>query len=311
LVTPQGNVIGVTAVSPDGSRVYFVESVASSGFDLRVFSRADGQTRTVAHLEGVQPEGAAEQEQYGLLSGGAIYPNVRVSGDGKQLLFQAASSLTDYDSGGTTQVYLYGDADQSLVCVSCNPSGAAPEGTGASLRVESDSVAVPSFPRSYNLAAGGSRIFFNSTDALLSRDSNHATDVYEWQAGKLSLISDGRDDRGSYFFGASADGRDVFFTTKAGLLPQDFDNGDIDIYDARIGGGFPIAGSSPGCAGEACQGGAVAIAPGLTPGTTAVNGQQNTQRKRVHHKKKKRRKAAQHRRGSSHRVIHHRKGVSQ
>ena len=53
----------------------------------------------------------------------------------------------------------------------------------------------------------------------------------------------------------SADGDDIFFTTPAALVSQDRDGGAVDLYDARVGGGFPDVPPSPGaCEGSACQG---------------------------------------------------------
>ena len=53
--------------------------------------------------------------------------------------------------------------------------------------------------------------------------------------------------------GTDASGRDVFFTTADQLVGQDTDT-DIDIYDARVDGGFPAPALSPSCSGDACQG---------------------------------------------------------
>src|SRR5207344_2197410 len=56
--------------------------------------------------------------------------------------------------------------------------------------------------------------------------------------GCISLISTGQNTEDSEFADASADGSDVFFRTSESLLPQD--PAQVDIYDARIGGGFPL-----------------------------------------------------------------------
>ena len=56
--------------------------------------------------------------------------------------------------------------------------------------------------------------------------------------GCISLISSGDDATPSFFLGASADGSNVFFGTHARLVAQDTDESG-DLYDARIGGGFP------------------------------------------------------------------------
>ena len=119
------------------------------------------------------------------------------------------------------------------------------------------------------LSADGHRLFFNSNDALVPRDANGAQDVYEWEeegtgscsvgdanhfpqnGGCLYLISSGESSYESEFWEASRDGRDVFFTTESSLLPQD--PGSIDLYDARVGGGYPQPAEKVDCEGEACQ----------------------------------------------------------
>ena len=110
-------------------------------------------------------------------------------------------------------------------------------------------------PRS--LSADGNRLFFESFESLLPRDANEAMDVYEWQraagaeecdakgaelyvpssGGCLSLISSGQGESDSEFADASPDGSDVFIRTASSLVPQD--PGQVDVYDAREGGGFP------------------------------------------------------------------------
>jgi hypothetical protein len=101
----------------------------------------------------------------------------------------------------------------------------------------------------------GSKVVFKSAEPLSSRVSNEAANVYVWSAGRVGLISGGRSDEPAGQAAITPTGNDVFFATTEGLLPQDTD-GVGDVYDARVGGGFP---SSPvpasGCStGAACRG---------------------------------------------------------
>ena len=67
----------------------------------------------------------------------------------------------------------------------------------------------------------------------------------------------------------SETGDDIFFTTDQGLVPQDTDGQD-DVYDARLGGGFPPAPAEPQpCSGDACQGPLTNPAPLLVPGSVS------------------------------------------
>ena len=73
-----------------------------------------------------------------------------------------------------------------------------------------------------------------------------------------------RDPNDSEFIDASRDGRDVFFSTFESLVPQDPDQ--VDLYDARMGGGFAPPVSPQECEGESCQ--ATNPPPPLPPFTT-------------------------------------------
>jgi hypothetical protein len=69
----------------------------------------------------------------------------------------------------------------------------------------------------------------------------------------VHLISTGTSTTDDGFFDASASGNDVFFRTRQQLLPQDQDT-HYDLYDARVGGGFPAAPPPPApCLGDACK----------------------------------------------------------
>ena len=97
---------------------------------------------------------------------------------------------------------------------------------------------------------------------MVATDTNStATDVYQWEAegkgscakagGCISLISSGRSTGGATFVDASADGADVFFITDDSLVARD--PGAIDLYDARVGGGFSEPTPPIPCEGDACQ----------------------------------------------------------
>ena len=120
------------------------------------------------------------------------------------------------------------------------------------------------------LSSDGSRLYFESADPLLARDTNGEIDVYQWERagrggcsaaeptyspaakGCVDLISSGQSELDSRFIDASPSGSDVFFATLASLYPAD--PGLVDVYDARALGGFPAPPApAPECEGEQCQ----------------------------------------------------------
>jgi hypothetical protein len=247
-LTPAGGVEGVLGASRDGSFVYYLSADG-------VFLRHGGTTTAVA--------ADADVANYPPVTGTA-----RVSEDGTKLAFVATTPLTGYDnvdliSGERdSQVYLYDASAGSLDCVSCNPTRGRPNGPSTLPGARANGL-LPSSIRSYKpraLAAGGRRLFFDSGDALVPSDTDGRTDVYQWEAGGtgdctrgdgcLSLISSGRGEGGT-FADASASGDDAYFLTAASLVPSD--PGSIDLYDARVGGGFPIPSDPIPCNGDACQ----------------------------------------------------------
>lgn len=219
------------------------------------------------------------------------YRAARVSPDGLQAAFMSSAPLTGFDNTdqrngeADREVFVYdaqADGGQGrLVCVSCEPTGARPLGQNITDAPASPPVwaaaRIPTWTSSLYpgnpLTSDGStvRLFFDSFVPLSPLDVNGRADVYEWQsaggqaaceeagaetyvaaaAGCLSLISSGEGDQDSEFIDADPTGRNVFFATGASLLPQD--RGLIDIYNAREGGGFPVAQAQPPCEGEACQ----------------------------------------------------------
>ena len=230
--------------------------------------------------------------------------------DGSEAVFVSRAPLTGYDNTDVAsghpdfEVYIYeadaGGGTGALRCVSCNPSGARPEGKDLEKAGLAESefwsaAEIPPFSTSQYaprvLSADGSRLFFESYDGLLPEDTNGVKDVYEWErasgqadceelgatlyvasaGGCLSLISTGHSPQESEFIDASEDGRDVFFTTAQSLVAED--PGLVDLYDAREGGGFAPKATATPCEGESCQ--PAAAAPGAPGAASGPNGSTN------------------------------------
>jgi hypothetical protein len=183
------------------------------------------------------------------------------------------------------EAYLYDFENADLACASCNPTGARPLGPAFL-----PTWTVPSEQPRY-LSDDGSRLFFETFDALDLHDNNSKRDVYEFEragagsctsasatfssdsGGCLNLISTGSSSDNSYFVDASASGDDVFFSTRQRLTPTDEDER-FDVYDARVEGGFSTPPSTPPCEGEACRP-AQPAPSAVLPGTPAFFGAGN------------------------------------
>jgi hypothetical protein len=246
-----GTVQGVLGTSDDGASVYYVDATGLSLW------RAGVVTPIATSVSA---------DSYPPTTGTA-----RVSADGRHLLFvSSAFEITGYDSRNVAtgipdpEVYLFtapGAINSGSVCVSCNPFGERPTGA-ASLPGAAPNGADGLY--SYKpriLSADSRRVFFDTFDALASQDTNEAKDVYEWeergsgdcvrQEGCIRLISSGRAENGASFLDASVDGSDAFFLTDGSLVPSD--PGAYDVYDARVGGGYPLPPSVVPCFGDTCQ----------------------------------------------------------
>lgn len=237
----------------------------------------------------------------------------RVSADGRFLAFNSVKSLTGYDNEDAAselpgekldaQIFLYDAEAGTLNCPSCNPDPSvkptAPAGIRWPATPDGNTYQHAVYPQR-NLTDGG-RLFFESYDALLPEDSGGALSVYEYEAGsgRLSLISSGQSEVESIFLDASADGSDVFFMAADRLLPRDGDTA-FDVYDARVGGGFPEASEAAApCEDEAsCRPAASSATSFPEPGTAAYAGPGNVReappaaprKKRKHHRKHRRHK---------------------
>lgn len=284
--------VGVAGTSDDLTKVYLVstESLDAGAEDgkpnLYLWEAGQGHTfiATLAAADAVVT--ISGDARLSPVAGDPTKRASRVTSDGETIAFVSRASLTGYDNDdfatgkAATEVFRYRASTGALSCVSCNPSGARPAAQQMQLEghLTTDFIAarLPGW-RSQDhpgdaLSADGNRVFFDSFDPLDPRDVNSALDVYQWQAagsvgcdqddpdfygsadGCVTLITDGRSLGDSKFIDASDDGRDAFVLTRGNLRTADRDEG-LDIYDARIGGGFPEdAAPPPTCTGDECQG---------------------------------------------------------
>jgi hypothetical protein len=173
------------------------------------------------------------------------------------------------------ELYLYDDRARSLECVSCLRGGETTHSWGG-IRGPLRGV-----PGEFDLSADGSTVIFLTAEALVSPDVNKGFDAYEWRNGMQRLLTDGVTEFGEDPFsspkvaGIDADGSDIFFSVSdPGLTGYEHD-GVSNLYDARIGGGFPRP-SPPGhCSGDSCQG-PLRAAPALDrTGSSTFSGRGN------------------------------------
>lgn len=265
---------GVVGVSDSGDAVYFVsrdQLVAGGPIDggpkLYLWQKGS-PTRYVATLD---PGDDGIWSNASFLQSGDPRGR-RLSPDGSELVFVSRARLTAYDNAGQAMVYLY-DADGSgLVCVSCDPGGGAPTGP-AVLDRGAPGLITPGGTTNVSRAFldDGSRIYFDTPDSLVADDSNGLRDVYQYDvaSGRASLISSGFGNYPAMVGDASANGEDVFFLTRQRLVGADRDN-NVDLYDARVGGGQLEVVGRPGCVPENCQPPPGAPSPASAPGSLGV-----------------------------------------
>ena len=214
----------VVGASEDGSIVYFVangklaEGAEAGQENLYVVSESGASwsaPRLVAILSEADSSDWAVNSMTNLSSGGEMSKlTSRVSASGRYLAFMSDRSLTGYDNRDAvsgqpdTEVFLYDEATGQLRCVSCNPTGARPEGvfdppagTAEALLVDPLYIwevgrwlaaSIPGWTEpeesgGYSAAyqsrvlSDEGRMFFDSADALVPQATNAKEDVYEYE----------------------------------------------------------------------------------------------------------------------------------
>jgi hypothetical protein len=236
---------------------------------------------------------------------GDVLQNVIASFDGAAFIFHSnrpeLDALTGRSNGGFEQFYRYDDRNGTLDCVTCPPPPRA--------ALEDAPLGFPStqlwqLENKKPMSEDGRSLFFSTREALVPEDVNEADDAYEWRDGRAELITDGRSPgglAGVVLRPTSRDGRDVLFVQGAKLTPDARDSFP-QLYDARIGGGFPSLYESPPapCGGDGCREAQGAPPVDATPATQGFSGPGNARPKCAKGKARKKgrcvkRKARKHR----------------
>jgi hypothetical protein len=318
---PSAGVLGVARVSEDGSRVYFVATgkltakangvgkTATAGKDnLYVYDTVAQKTQFIATLSATDSQDWSRNDNR----------PADATPDGRFLAFQSSADLTPDDSSSVPQVFEYDASARTLVRVSVGDGGFNNDGNTNTypariVNPEYNGVWDATLHRT-SVGADGS-VAFESADGLtpealngvpIDNEGDFAPNVYSYHEGRVSLISDGHDlslvnfqnhEPSTQLAGVSASGFDIFFTTADRLAPQDGDTTQ-DLYDARIGGGFPLS-PAESCSGDSCQGAPTPLSPNQTPGSSTISGSGNPppsfeklHPRKKHHRKHKRRARA-------------------
>jgi DNA-binding beta-propeller fold protein YncE len=206
----------IPGASQDGSWVYFVSSAdlaagAVSG-EPNLYVHHEGETRLVAVLSAAD---GADWKEASADADASL--SIRVSPDGRWLTFMSRRELTGYDNRDAVsgepdeEVFLYnvgsGSHPPTLVCASCDPSGARPigeegekinqangglivgegwEGEGSWLAADIpgwNSATAAGAKDSYQprYLSDSGRLFFDARDPLVAQAVNGNWDVYEYE----------------------------------------------------------------------------------------------------------------------------------
>jgi hypothetical protein len=305
-----GEVLGVVSMAKNGERVYFAAHgvltgnangegvVAVKGADnLYVY---DAERQSVSFIAVLSANDAP-------LWGGE--GEAQSTGDGRFLVFSSYARLiargTQADTDSAKDVYRYDAVTGVLDRVSLGENGSDANGNNSGfdatiqrMGVLGDQAGVVAQQglATRAISENGSMVVFSSVEPLSSAAINHHANIYiwdkepGWSEGRVSLISSGSSLTDDNYPVITPDGVNVFFQTSQGLVPADTEN-DLDVYDARVDGGFPEAAAERvQCSSDACQGALTNPAPLLVPGSVSQAPGGNFPAPAVKHTVKKKKK---------------------
>jgi hypothetical protein len=295
---------GTTAISGDGSRVYFVAqgvlttdtnpagATAVTGQpNLYLYQRDDthpaGQLAFVGTLAASDSgqlwggDGTFKNAAYPVPATGKDDGDVEIGGDGQTLLFQSNAALTADDTDGNRlDVYRYDSVTDQLDRISKAAPGGSDNGAIDVDRVRGASPTGTDFAEGGRwVSEDGETVVFKTPEGLAPDDDNAVRDSYMWRDGQLYRLPGSADSAGLGSPDAvqdapvrqpsvSHDGSVVAFVAVDPLLPQDGDTA-IDVYTARVDGGFPHTPDPASCdvLADACHDGGSSETP-FTLGST-------------------------------------------
>ena len=279
---------GVARISGDGSHVYFVAGGVLTGpnaeartpvaeqANLYCYDTVSGRTEFI---------GTLGEEDTAVWKEIDKYRPAESTPDGEYFVFTSYADLTPGDTSTVKQVFEYDARTERLQRISIGQDGYDDDGNTTE---EADAASLGVEPQSFGggasagvepskteaaraISEDGSRVFFESADALTPQTiAGLPSNVYEWERegtgscppglseGCVYLLSDGRDASTSAggasvrLIGTDRSGEDVLFTTADQLIRGDTDT-QLDVYDARVEGGFPEPQAPIACSGSACQ----------------------------------------------------------
>jgi hypothetical protein len=316
---------GVFGASDDGSYVYFAATgqlVAGKGetqahniadSTYNVYLARGGVVSYVASVGKPEYQNLVTRESNASTTGSIRQLLSRVTPDGRHLLLESSLPFAGYESHAAREAYLYSAEADSVACISCRRDGQQPLG-GATNRPLGTGVS-PGNPLHLpvTLSGDGTTAFFESPDPLAPGAVAGNQNIYEWHRGAVYLLATATalpEEQTSghlvlaahvEFVGASEDGTNAFIVTPQSLASQDTD-GRKDLYDLRVGGGFPAEPQPPAPCNSllegACQPGPAAVPPALAPSTPSFTGPGN-QKPTKHHKKHHHKRKHHKKKGSS------------
>jgi hypothetical protein len=315
---------GVSAVAPNGLRVYFVAhgvlingdnaeglSPSAGADNLYVYDAEDGLTQFISDLcSGSGTSGETQDSHCSSAPGtsdvgvwsGPVHQEQIAGQDGRFFVFSSYARLVAGDTDTTSDVYRYDAATGQLDRVSLGENGFDANGNsnvGAEIAPFAQGGRLAeTYEVNYRaISEDGSRIVFEAAEPLSPNAVNGLLNAYEWHKepgwskGQVSLISSGSDEESvgeRETVAITPSGRDIFFVTTQGLLSQDTD-GAKDLYAARLGEDFPPSSAQRQlCSGDGCQGPLTNPAPLLVPGSVSqTSGENLATSKKTTPKKKK------------------------
>jgi hypothetical protein len=310
----------VVNISADGSHVYFISTAQLDGLEgeagkpnLYVWSGdSPAYVTTVALSDLERTSGTAFSDIPALtrwtsrvvapmtgLEQGPGADSSRSTPGGEVLVFESRAPLTDYETSGHTQIYRYDDRDETLACISCNLLADA---STADARLQELVLARPAIVL-HNVSDDGSRVFFETGEALSARDIDGVNDIYEWKedAGgegpQIDLISTGETKefalpanveapfvpKPNTLLSITPSGDDVAFLSQEPLIAGAGTGGAPAIYDAKVNGGFPSRPIPVACSEDGCRLPTPAAPQLREPSSTSTQGRGNVRPRHKRH----------------------------